>query len=271
MMIKKIVSIHGVPRSGTSWLGQIINSHSAVAFRFQPLFAYRFKDKIDIHSNSNEINTFLEELYNVTDDDFILNKKEIAQEIYPAFKKDSSPDLLVMKMVRYHHLVEKLLKEIDQIKIIGIVRNPCAVINSWFKAPREFNKEWDPLEEWRYATKKNKGRPEEFYGFEKWKVVASMFLDFKKRFPQKFYLVRYEDLVNGPYKETKLLFDFIGLEIQDQVSEFIMNSQASYNDNPYSVFKRPDVKDRWKFELNPFITKKIINELSGTKLGSFLS
>ena len=58
-----------------------------------------------------------------------------------------------MKMVRYHHLVEKLLKEIDQIKIIGIVRNPCAVINSWFKAPREFNKEWDPLEEWRYATK----------------------------------------------------------------------------------------------------------------------
>ena len=102
-------------------------------------------------------------------------------------------------------------------------------------------------------------------------MVADMFLDFKKRFPQKFYLIRYEDLVNDPNKETKLIFDFIGLDIQDQVYEFIMNSQASYSDNPYSVFKRPDVKDRWKFELNPFITKKIITELSGTNLGSFLS
>ena len=36
----KNVAIFGVPRSGTSWLGQIFNSSPMVAYRFQPLFSY---------------------------------------------------------------------------------------------------------------------------------------------------------------------------------------------------------------------------------------
>ena len=36
----------GVPRSGTSWFGELFNSSPRVAYRFQPLFSYAFKDAI---------------------------------------------------------------------------------------------------------------------------------------------------------------------------------------------------------------------------------
>ena len=39
---KHIVGVHGVPRSGTSWLGQILNASKKVNFKFQPLFSYAF-------------------------------------------------------------------------------------------------------------------------------------------------------------------------------------------------------------------------------------
>ena len=38
------VAIHGVPRSGTSWIGEIINSSPNVLYKFQPLFSYALKD-----------------------------------------------------------------------------------------------------------------------------------------------------------------------------------------------------------------------------------
>ena len=38
------VAIFGCPRSGTSWLGQLFNAHETVLYRYQPLFAYEFKD-----------------------------------------------------------------------------------------------------------------------------------------------------------------------------------------------------------------------------------
>ena len=43
----KRIAIHSVPRSGSSWLGQILNSSLKVCFRFQPLFSYAFKDYLN--------------------------------------------------------------------------------------------------------------------------------------------------------------------------------------------------------------------------------
>ncbi len=38
-----IIGLHGAPRSGTTWIGQIFNSAPQVAFRFQPFFAHAFR------------------------------------------------------------------------------------------------------------------------------------------------------------------------------------------------------------------------------------
>ena len=175
-----------------------------------------------------------------------------------------------MKMVRYHHLIEKFIESIPGINIIGITRHPCAVINSWLKAPKEFYPDWDPSTEWRFAPAKNQGRIEEFYGFEKWKQLALAFLDFEQKYPAEFFLIQYELLASRPIEIIEKVFNFCGLQMTDQVTNFIAESQSHHSKNPYSVFKSPEVKDRWKQELDPNITKSILDELKDTPLERFL-
>ena len=57
------VAIHSVPRSGSTWLGQIFNSHPKVNFRYQPLFSYAFKDYLNEASSSEDIEAFFKNIY----------------------------------------------------------------------------------------------------------------------------------------------------------------------------------------------------------------
>ena len=165
----KKVAIHSVPRSGSTWLGQIFNSHPDVAYRYQPLFSYAFKDRLNDHSTMEEIRKFFEEL-SLSQDKFLLQIEEGSlSNKYPVFEKNLPPTHVVYKEVRYHHIVENLLKQDNEILVIGLVRNPMAVMHSWLKSPREFRRDlgWDVMEEWRSGASKNAGKIEEFYGFDK--------------------------------------------------------------------------------------------------------
>jgi hypothetical protein len=267
----RVVSIHGAPRSGTSWLGKIFDVHSNVAYRFQPLFSYRFKDRIALDSNAHDVRAFLQELYEVRDDVFIMGDwLKIAKPDMPAVQKEDFPFCMVMKEVRYHHLIEKLLGAVNDLQVIGIVRNPCAVINSWLQAPREFKKEWDPLTEWRFAPSKNLGKIEEYYGFEKWKELALLFLDLQKRYYERFLLIQYEQLVEDPINIIEHAFSFVGLDMEAQVIDFIKTSQSYHIDDAYAVYKSPTVKDKWQQELDPRISEAIVADLQGTLLERFL-
>jgi hypothetical protein len=267
-----VLSIHGAPRSGTSWLGKIFGAHSNVAYRFQPLFSYKFKDRITLDSDAHDVRTFLKELYEVMDDPFILGNwlKNIEPDHSETPKKEF-PSFMVMKEVRYHHLIELLLESVKDLQVIGIVRNPCAVINSWVHAPREFMQEWDPLTEWRFAPSKNQGRIEEYYGFEKWKELALLFLDIQKRYRERFFFIQYEQLVEDPINIIEHAFSFFGLDMEVQVMDFIKASQSYHVNDPYAVFKSPAVKDKWQQELDPRISEAIIKELQGTLLERFLA
>jgi hypothetical protein len=268
---KYVISIHGVPRSGTSWLGQIFNSHPNVAYRFQPLFSYHFKDRITSTSSTIDIIHFLNELYEVNDDEFILgNWKKNVEPKSPYIKKEQFPAFMVMKMVRYHHLIEKFVRASENIKIIGIVRNPCAVINSWLQAPKEFQKGWNPMAEWRYAPSKNQGRIEEYNGFEKWKELALCFLELERKYPNRFYLIQYEQLVVRPAKIMEEVFSFVGLEMEQQVTDFIRASQGTHLEDAYAVYKTPNVKDKWRTQLDSRIVTEIASDLRGTILERFL-
>lgn len=274
MTFERVMSIHGVPRSGTSWLGQILNSHSDVAYRFQPLYAYRFRGRLSTASTDGEVRAFLDDLYNTRDDDFIAGRWPIPEVSGPAegtCRKRPNPSLMVIKEVRYHYLIEKLLLSVPDLKIIGIVRNPCAVINSWAHNPKEFDTGWDIWKEWRTAPSKNQGRPEEYFGFEKWRELTSLFLDLHLRFPKRFLLVQYERLVSSPTETVDGIFSFSGLHLEAQVLHFIRASQAHHVDDAYAVYKSPTVKDRWRHELEPRIADAIFAELKSTPLERFLA
>lgn len=269
MGFDRIISIHGVPRSGTSWLGQILDSSPKVRYKFQPLFSYAFKNYINLESTKNELMTYYTQLYNY-EDDFLDQRDKKIKGVYPEFEiKNDIPDILVTKMVRYHYLIPHLLYKLDNIKIIGIVRHPCGVLNSWKNAPKEFLDDWDFKEEWRFAQSMNKFNPEQYYGFNKWKETSKLFLEMKKNYPDKIYIIQYEDLVNNPIKISKKLFNFMELNWNKQTENFIHNSTSITQKNEYSVYKGKKDTKKWEKSLDKNIINTIATELKNTVLEKF--
>lgn len=268
-MFKHIISIHGVPRSGTSWLGQIFNSSANTRYKFQPLFSYAFKDIINVRSSKEEILDYYQKLY-FTNDEFLDQMKLIDEGYYPIFnKKDKIPDTLVTKMVRYHYLIPKLLEEIENIKIIAIVRNPLAVLSSWKNAPKEFPPELDFEKEWRYAPNRNLFKPEEYFGYEKWKEAAKLFMWAKEMYSRNVMIIRYEKLVFSTERTTKEMFDFCNLEMDLQTIDFIKASKNKQDEDPYSVYKKDMNLEKWQKILPKDIIESVCKDIKGTEFEQF--
>ena len=268
--LNKIV-IHSVPRSGSTWLGSIFDSNPNVVFRFQPLFSYGHKGQLSEQSKISEIENFFDDILE-TEDDFVLQKKTKKEGVIPIFKKHTA-STIVYKEVRYHHILKNLLEQDKNLIVIGLIRNPLSVINSWLKAPKEFRKDlgWDEIEEWRFAKKKNMDRIEEFNGFEKWKEVTLLFTELEKLYPNRFYLLRYDNLLVNPKKEVEKLFMFCGLNYTEQTNNFIVSSSnIDHTDEAYSVFRINQDDEKWRLQLNTTIIKEIQKCLIETELEKYL-
>ena len=252
------IAIHSVPRSGSTWLGSIIDSNPKVKFRMQPLFSYAFKDYLNEYSTKERIGNFFKEIAN-SKDSFICQEEEKKRGLIPKFEKSENFTHICYKEVRYHHILENLLHRGSQIKIICLVRNPFSVIHSWSKAPKEFRNDlgWSLEEQWQNAPLKNQNKPEEFNGYEKWKEAAFLFLNLKKEFPKRVCIVQYEKLLQEPISEVERIFLFSGLNFHQQTVDFIRSSTSTNHEDAYSVFKKKEQDDAWKTQLPQYIIREI--------------
>ncbi len=269
MTSHQLVSIQSVPRSGSSWLGQIFSSSNNVAFRFQPLFSYAFKGRLDPSSSRDEILRFFEDIRKTTDD-FVLQRDAAIHVDYPIRQERSEVTHVVMKEVRYNHIVRNMIEQVPELKVIGLVRHPCAVLDSWINAPREFKPEWNVEEEWRSGAKKNQGRPEEFFGFDKWKEAAQLFIDLEASHPDQMKVVRYADLNADPIPVVKDLFQFCGLGFQPATEAFIFQSRSKEGTDANSVFRKVRPDTAWQGRLPEHIASTVLSELVVTPLARFL-
>jgi len=255
-------AIFGVPRSGTSWLGQILNSSPHVAYRYQPIFAYTFDSRLTENSTRDEIQKFHREVLE-TNDNFVCQDKNISGNRTPKFRKENITHL-VWKEVRYLNIIENLIQQ-SATKVIGIVRHPCGVINSWMSTPREFDKNWDIKNEWRYAKKKNRGKYD-FYGYEKWKSAAKMFLRLEQQYSDQFKLVVYESLIQNPQEITSSIFDFVDLKLTEQTYSFLKESTSTSSDDPYDVYRKNKDGYEWRDDLPSEIIEAILTDHDFTDL-----
>lgn len=258
----KNVAIFGVPRSGTSWLGQIFNSSPNVIYRYQPIFAYSFEGDLSETSSTKEIRQFHQLLLD-TDDDFVCQKINISGNEAPQFPKDEITHL-VWKEVRYLNIIENILQK-SSTKVIGIIRHPCGVLKSWMQAPKEFDEKWDINEEWRYAKKKNKSKYD-FYGFDRWKEAAKIFLKLEQKYSNQFKSVVYESLLDETVKNVKELFDFAELYLTSQTKKFIQRSTETESLDPYSVYRKKKRGDQWINHLPSAIIQKILTDTEFQKI-----
>lgn len=268
-MYKQIIVIVGMPRSGTSWLSQIIDSCPEVRYRLSPLFSFAFKNAVTEDSSKEKFKAVFDGAY-LAHDDFMEQTSNRERGHYPTFEyKETDAEYLVIKMTRFHNLIPTMLQYFEKLKMVAIVRHPCGAIHSWLTTPNEFPQDADPNVDWRSGECRKTG-PEEFWGFEDWKTVTRLHMRMEKEYRGNFCLLQYEDLVNDPVAVTKELFRFLGLLYTRQTDRFLAESQSRHDDDPYATFKHPRVKDRWRTSLQPQIQTEIIEEIEATDLERFL-
>lgn len=268
---KRIISVHSAPRSGSTWLAQIFNSHPDVRYKYQPLKSQSFGGAIHQYSSKLEMERFFEEVYHYEDDYLDQNFQKKRGEVPDYFKKNPQPPNLVLKMVRYHYLLPLWLKYFEDIKIIGLIRHPCGFLNSWKNAPKEFLPHWNFDEEWYFAQSYNQFQPGEYYGFNRWREIAKMFQVLQKVYPQNFKLIRYEQLIEKTEELVEEVLRFCDLNYSEQVANFVEKTRAVQYKSDYSVFKGGKDPYDWKKTMDKKIINRVNLELSGTQLETFLS
>ena len=266
--LEKIVYIASVARSGSSWVGQIFAAHPEVCFRFQPLFSYELKGRVNEDSSSDEFNKLFYDMA-VSNGDFLLQKDKALTGEYPTVSSSGHEKCLVFKENRYQSVIAPMLRRVPSLSVIGLVRHPCAVLNSWRKNPSEFPSGSEFSREWRHGMCKNSG-PQDYFGYYKWKEVANMYLDLREQFPDRFYLLHYERLVDDPISVSSNVLSFCNLSFEEEVEDFVSSSVTSHNDSYYSVFKNPAVATKWYDEIPNHIFEEIKSDLTGTRLEQFL-
>tara|TARA_R110000744_G_scaffold160382_2_gene276701 strand:+ start:1050 stop:1862 length:813 start_codon:yes stop_codon:yes gene_type:complete len=266
------IAIHSVPRSGSSWLGEIINSSPDVNYAFQPLFSYEFKSRLDENSSLTDINKFYQG-FSQSEDEFIRQSADRLSGKKPLFRKNNEFTALAYKEVRYHYILENLLKKDPKQKVIGLVRHPLAVLSSWKNAPREFRSDlgWDFDKEWNFANLKNKGKNEEYFGYQKWKETSLMFKKIELQYPENFLLINYSQLLSNIEVSLDIIFKFLDLELGEQTRQFIETTHYEPVNNTYSVFqKKGKIDNVSPLNISTEISKSIIVDCHNSGLSEFL-
>lgn len=268
----KKIAIHSVPRSGSSWLGEIINSSEHVHYAFQPLFSYSLKSALNDRSPLKDIDDFYNNIL-ISKDEFIGQHHERKAGTKPNFKKTDASHI-AYKEVRYHYVIENLIKQDPQQKVIGLVRNPLSVLSSWKNAKREFRADlgWDFNNEWKYAELKNQEKKEEYFGYEKWKETALLFKHLSEKYPSNFHLINYNDLLLNTFKEVEDLFQFLELRLTSQTIDFLNESEREEVMGTYSVFRKKSNNndDSWKKHIPKPIELAIRQDVKISNLSEFV-
>jgi len=268
-MYQRFAVITGMPRSGTSWIGQIVDSAPEVRYRMSPMFSYSFKNAIREGATREQWLELLAASYD-SRDEFINQTHRRSAGEYPTFEdKLDAPPLLVFKFNRFHNILEEMMQLLSEARVVSIVRHPCGAIHSWLTAPREFPPDADPLEHWRSGAVKKTGFGD-YFGFEDWKWTTRLHLRLASEYPERFRVMRYEHYVANARQDTRQLFEFLGLPVGPQTERFLVESQSTTVASEYAVYKPASVAQRWRDELQPGIREAIHAELRGSDLEEFL-
>jgi hypothetical protein len=268
-IVPDVVWIAGMPRSGTTWLSQIFASSPDVRLKFCPLFSYEFKNLLDERSSAEDWEKLFYDVYR-TKSDFLDQEYLRKKNLVPVFEgKFENPKNLIIKSTRFHNLIPRVLELNDKVKFVHLVRHPCATIHSWLTNPGEFPDDANAMHEWRTGSCRKNGVGE-YWGFDDWKSVTTQALRLSEKYPERYKILRYENLVRGTKDCTKELFDFLNMQYFEQTESFIDLSHSRHDCNKKSVFKDPVLDERWKLSLDKSIVEQCLLEVVGTELEQFI-
>ena len=268
---QRFVILQSVPRSGSSWLGQILNSCPRIAYRYQPIHSYTFAPILDETSREDEVHDFFDALA-LSDDPYInmCFGYRVGGVELPNFDKQI-PWRIAYKETHDFGAAVNALSVCNHVMMIGLVRNPIDAIDSWFRNPSEFDPRWQIDDEWWDAPAKNAEYRGNLFGLEHWIETTRQMVSLNKT-NERFKLVRYEELLEKPDSVVQNLFDWLGIPLEEQTLDFLSRStnESVASDNPYSIFRDSQYLTSRGRRLPRAIQDRIVKRVRDAGLSEFV-
>lgn len=262
--------IWGVPRSGTSWLGYLISRHPDVEYRFQPIHAHTFKSRVETNSSRLEVFLFYARLLAARDNYLLTGlAKDVRRE-----KKSKLARLLAKALVfkETHDLnsIQRIVSLDSRSRLLVIVRDPIAVLESWINAPKEFNPEWKVEEEWMWAGKKNSEYLGNHFGLSEWIKTTKQVIELSEKRPKQVRIIRYGQLLESTEETMREVCAHFGIPSERLTIAAPGSASPKSLLDEYSVSRPRERHSSWRC-LSHDSKVEIGNLVREAGLGNFLS
>ena len=264
------VFLLGMPRSGTTWLSQIFESSSDFVVRLSPPYSYDYRHTLGVRSGPDEWRTILRGAVESDDRFLTQNWRRETGELPDFADNKATATRLAVKDTRFHALYEAGMGALPGARTIYIVRNPGAMLWSW-RTCKEFPADADFRDEWRGGDCRKHDGDGEYWGFQDWLDLTTRYQQRAAAEPERYLVVRYEQLVMRAQETAALMFDFCGLPLRQASEEFVQASQSAFDPRPYSVFKGRALREGWRQELPADIYSAIEQETAAAGLDRMLA
>lgn len=205
MFRKEIIFISGSPRSGTSMIAKIIDSHPQVALLMENVFENRQR-----HWRKN---TFW-------NDDHSLQEK--IKSVYEKFTEPILGNKIITPDVWAVEDIYRFCTFFKTYKIIFLVRDPVAVVNSRLaREPEDFYLEFN--DEARKHMLLDFSNRINVY-LSSWRQSIENYWRLKDALKTEIHLIYYEDFCNNYSHQLIQLFEFLKLDITPEVQNWFRYS-----------------------------------------------
>lgn len=264
------VFLLGMPRSGTTWLSQIFESAPDVVVRLSPPYSFDYRQTLGLGSGPDAWRAVLRGATDSDDKFLTQNWRRETGELPDFGDEKTSATRLAIKDTRFHALYAAGMTALPAARTIYLVRNPAAVLWSWRNC-KEFPADADFREQWRSGACRKREGDGEYWGFADWLTLTTAYQRLAEAEPNRYLIVRYEQLVTNALATARQMFDFCDLPLRQRTVEFIRSSQSSFDPRPYSVFKGQGLRDDWREELPADIYSAIAQETRAAGLARMLA
>lgn len=317
----RLILLFGMPRSGTTWLGKIFDSHPETLYRHEPdswgrLNAVPLLAEVEAaEACRDDVARFVAELPSIRAVKVSATLPVFKKRYYSGFDhylqlasvkgakaaaklvgefpvplprpKGEAP-VMVWKSIESLGRLGVLSRLYPQASGIHILRHPCGYVASVKRgeAKRKFSDHGSASEDYgvfhhllNTNQAKRRGLTEQdlraMQPIERlawrWLLYNEKAMDDIEQAPNC-RTVRYEDVCKDPEAATRAMFEFCGLDWNQQTAAFVGASTASERESYYSVYKDPlRAANKWRQELTEEETRLVWAVVENTRPGQMYS
>lgn len=270
---RKTVLLAGGGRSGTTWVGDLINYRNRYRVMFEPFHAKKIGllehfEQFQYLRPDNRSNVYLQPVTAIL-------SGNIRHEWIDRFNKKFIARKRLIKEIRGNLMLKWIQTNFPEIPIVLLLRHPCAVINSrmklgWQPNPARYLNQIDLVEDFLKPFCPIIENTSDI--FEKYVIHwCVQYLVPLKQFKMGEILVAfYEDLCVEPERELKRIFDFIGEPFKPAVMDEIWKPSAVSRQGS-AIASGGDLIRSWQKDMTPHQVEKVVEILNIFGLGRIYS